>query len=69
VIAVFLVRFCSLDVRSNRSSLKITWSYVCDRMVNSIDRIWLKFVEKDVVCRGHIIQSITLTVVGNRHYE
>jgi len=28
---------------------------------------WLTFMDKDVVCYGHIIQAIT--VVGNRYYE
>jgi len=32
VIAAFFVRFCSLDARSNRSSLEITWSRACDPM-------------------------------------
>ena len=35
----FFVRFCSLDVRSNRSSFEIMWSCVWDRMVNSVDLI------------------------------
>ena len=37
--AGFLVRFCSLDVRTNIPSLEITWSFVCDRIGNSVDRI------------------------------
>ena len=37
--AIFLVRFCSLDVRTNITSLEITWSIVCDRMGNSVDHI------------------------------
>ena len=51
------------------SILEITWSCVCDHMVNSVDLISLKFLEKDAVRRGHIIRSITLTVFGNLYYE
>jgi len=51
VIAGFLVRFCSLDVRSNISSFEITWSCVwshgqqCWLLISSR----LKFVGKDMV--------------------
>ena len=69
VIAVFLVRFRSLDVRTNRSSLDsrsrdclcvIAWAIV-------LILFWLKFVGYGMVCCGCIIQSIT--VVGNRYDE
>ena len=65
--AGFLVRFCSLGVRTNISSLGKTWSFVwlCDRMGNSGDLIsfWL---DKGLVCCAHI-QSITAD--GNRYYQ
>ena len=37
--AVFLDPFCSLDVRTNEPSVEITWSFLCDRMGNNVDRI------------------------------
>ena len=37
--AGFVVRLCSLAVRTIIPSLEITWSFVCDRMGDSVDRI------------------------------
>jgi len=37
--AGFVVRFCSLDLRTIIPSREITWSFVCDLMGNSVVRI------------------------------